>query len=126
MAPCTKNLFGGLALLAGAFGLALSCSGVEGGLSGSQVIARNDAHNRLLEARLLRVSLCNQNSLDIDSFAAVAVQRPRKVLDGAYYERTDIDRCYTSILITPCGQVPPACGLTPKEWYSGRLFQGGF
>lgn len=102
------------------------CSGTEGGLSGADVIARNDAHNQLLEARLLRVLACGLLQNDVDAFAVNASARPRAILDGAYYERTDIDRCYAAILVTPCGQDPLFCGLTPKEWYSGKLFQGGF
>lgn len=113
-----------LPLMAGL--LSLTCSGSYGGIDGGAVIARKDAVQRINDAKLGRLALCGSESSGAALLYSDYVRTDRKVLDGAYYSTSDVDRCIAGIWLTPCSQWPLDCGLSPNEILEPPVLQGGF
>lgn len=101
------------------------CSGSYFGVDGPDVIPREEALQRINDARLVKIAQCGLNETNGAFLYLQYTQNPRKILDGAYYSTKDIDACTNIILWGSCDAAIQPCGLSPAEFFDGSLFQGG-
>ncbi|MBE7440797.1 MAG: hypothetical protein HS115_20305 [Spirochaetales bacterium] len=112
-------------LLAGCSFLFLHCTGSYVGVDGPDVVTREEAVQRMVRARLLRVIHCDRREREDQEMYAIQIQATRKTLDGAFYHREDLAECEKQILITPCEAILDRCRMSPKEIWKGEFLQGG-
>ncbi|MEQ8351820.1 MAG: hypothetical protein RH862_10070 [Leptospiraceae bacterium] len=106
--------------------LFIACSGSYYGIDGPSVISRDEALQRINDARLVKVAQCGLNETNGAYLYIQFTENPRKILDGAYYSTKDVDSCTNMILWGSCEAAAQPCGLAPAEFFDGSLFQGGF
>lgn len=111
----------------------VSCTNTDYGIPGPNVISRDEAVGELNNALSVKVASCGANSGNIILLSRVMSQHPRKVLDGAYYAKKDINACKNQIYFSSCSSLLPSsfpyppCNLSPKGVTDGGGFlQGGF
>lgn len=105
---------------------AAACSGSYYGLDGPDVIPRDEALQKINDARLVKIAQCGLNETNGAFLYLQYTQNPRKILDGAYYSTRDVDSCTNNILWGSCDAVAQPCGMSPAEFFDGAIFQGGF
>lgn len=104
-----------------------NCTGVYYGIDGPNVMSRNEAVAKLNQALFLKSSQCGFDEKNIALLLNNYTVNPRKVLDGAYYAKKDVEACEKRILLSDCNTYLAPCGMSPKGFFDGGgLFQGGF
>ncbi len=124
--PCRKPVMGFTAMLCILILCGIGCSGSYYGVDGPDVISREEALQRINDARLVKIAQCGLNETNGAFLYVQFTQNPRKILDGAYYSTKDVDSCTNVILWGSCEAAAQPCGLSPAEFFDGALFQGGF
>jgi small lipoprotein (TIGR04452 family) len=111
----------------------IQCTGTDYGIPGPNVVSREQAVGELNGAMTAKVAVCGATSANVILLSRVFLQNPRKVLDGAYYAKKDIEACKNQIYLTSCSTLAPSsfpyppCNLSPKGITDGGGFlQGGF
>lgn len=104
-----------------------NCTGVYYGIDGPNVLGRNEAVAKLNRALFLKSAECGFDEKNLALLLNNYTVNPRKVLDGAYYAKKDVEACEKRILLSDCNTYLTPCGMSPKGFFDGGgLFQGGF
>lgn len=104
-----------------------SCTNTYYGIDGPDVISRERAVGKLNAALAIKIAICGVTDAGAALLYNNITSRPRKVLDGAYYQTKDIDSCVDQIYYGSCESALLPCNVSPKNIFGGGgLFQGGF
>lgn len=80
--------------------LSQNCTGVYYGIDGPNVMDRNEAVAKLNRALFLKSAECGFDEKNVSLLLNNYTVNPRKVLDGAYYARKDVEACEKRILLS--------------------------
>lgn len=103
----------------------VQCSGSYYGIKGSSTYTRQEAIDRLTTIQIVWYINCQEKESATELLIKTSLTNPRRILDGAFYSKKDVNECEKAILFTPCTENLPRCNLAPKEILRGKFLEGG-